>query len=71
MNTLVTMIIIGMSGSGSLTIDTSTTSMQQCIKVKEKMNYYSNKRLYNTADRQFSVECIENTDNQNTKKEIK
>ncbi len=58
MNELVTMIIIGMTGSGGLAIDTSTTSMEQCIKVNDKMKEYSNKRLFSTLDRQISVECI-------------
>lgn len=65
MNELVTMIIIGMTGAGSIAIDTSTTSMEQCVKIEEKMKIYSGKRLFSSLDRQISVECIP------IKKEIK
>lgn len=65
MNELVTMIIIGMTGAGGIAIDTSTTSMEQCVKIEEKMKIYSDKRLFSSLDRQISVECIP------IKKEIK
>lgn len=65
MNELVTMIIIGVTGAGGIAIDTSTTSMEQCVKIEEKMKIYSGKRLFSSTDRRLSVECIP------TKKEIK
>lgn len=59
MSSVVTMIIIGMTGAGGISISTTTTSMEHCIDIKEKMKDYNRgKILFATLDRQISVECI-------------
>lgn len=58
MNELTTMIILGVTGAGGISIDSSKTSMEQCLVIREKMKEYSTKNLFLTKDRKIEVICI-------------